>query len=936
MGLRAVFSLTKVRLEYNQQAGYFTDDTTWGFSNVEIQTDPKKCSGAIVDQFFSLVEEGSSLSEPVQGGETSKGGASPEEGGSGGGGADDDDTVSDFTRAWDSISGEVKAEMRASLLLKNHTDNATEGFIGMIDDMLWNVGNGVVRDFHKSHGREGEETPETQAPEVLLRRIQQAAQRRKQELADAILEHEALQQLAVSATAKHAQAVKEAEGLREIAAAAASTKVGTLALIQTAETERAAGSLGVPIPRQLESWFRSEDVQTNSWKSAVKSHTASGNFGTTTTPTYDKATPDQYLITGGVRAASGGTSNNIKFGKILPATWTMCSASRYTGAAKGRILKGSGNFLHGHYYGHRGSAYYDGWVTSWAGSTGTDITDWVIMCGTNKGKRSYISDRDGNIINIATADRGGGSGNKFVGVNVGGGGYGCCNEPSDFAVAEVMTWGVALDDTDMKAAVQYLKTKVSTPITRQTNSNFINQGNTWKPQTSDSYKASQSRIPNQLCSSCGHLRIKALRHGGGHVYNGLTSYKEIPVECTNWCSHTQGGGIQSVPSAGARYPWSVCSTSATKTEQIGGTDCRGKWNAHERYNGHVGNDFSGAFLKGADGHILQYAIGAGTVREKDMRCGALCENNPQCEFWTRYRVGQMGVYDFGPERDSYSVYCFLKKGFTGFAVDHPEIRGNFVRPKNDIQYTILSANSLATEAEVKSSGLADLAKLEADQAKAKADKADADAKKAQDAAALAKGEAKKAKQAVADAKPGSEAYARAQVEHAKLAQIAIDKAAAAIRVTEEARIAGEAATAKTNAHTAQVKANEADAEAHKAFLKAKSADHKAHLADLAVKAEKKAQRIEFDANKAARVQLARQAKAAKDEADAAKAQGLLNAEEAVKAETRAKGQRKIDSAAAKAAANTAAASVRTSAYVQKKENSQTRPDEMNIQYPPCI
>ena len=268
MGLRAVFSLTKVRLEYNQQAGYFTDDTTWGFSNVEIQTDPKKCSGAIVDQFFSLVEEGSSLSEPVQGGETSKGGASPEEGGSGGGGADDDDTVSDFTRAWDSISGEVKAEMRASLLLKNHTDNATEGFIGMIDDMLWNVGNGVVRDFHKSHGREEEEEeepPETQAPEVLLRRIQQAAQRRKQELADAILEHEALQQLAVSATAKHAQAVKEAEGLREIAAAAVATSkmlgifkpthhqaaeipdlVGSLALIQT--TERTAASLSPSLP----------------------------------------------------------------------------------------------------------------------------------------------------------------------------------------------------------------------------------------------------------------------------------------------------------------------------------------------------------------------------------------------------------------------------------------------------------------------------------------------------------------------------------------------------------------------------------------------------------------------------------------------------------------------------------------------------------------
>ena len=662
MGFRTIFSLTKVRLEYNQQSRYFTDDATWGFSNVEIQTDPKKCSGAIVDQFFSLVEEGSSLSEPVQGGEASKGGASPDEGASGGGGADDDDKVTEFTRTWDGISGEVKAEMRASLLLKNHTDNATEGFIGMIDDMLWKVGNGVVRDFHKSHGRE--ETPETQAPEVLLRRIQQAAQRRKQELADAIRKHEDLQQLAVSATEKHAHAVEEAERKREVAAAvAASTKllfkethqaveapdlVGPLALIQTTATERAAVSL-----------------------------------------------------------------------KVL-----------------------------------------------------------------------------------------------------------------------------AMDVPGQR----------STPS-----------------------------IPAARCGTCGAARWP----------NG---------ECQLWCSNSRR-----------------CSASKS------GTDCRGRWNSNHEFNGHAGNDFTGTDLQ-------QIAIGTGTPRTKDWRCGTLCKQNANCDFWVRSVEGSETGED-----DAKSVWCWLKRGFTGFNSGWGWMRrGNFVVPKTNIQKTIASANKLATEAEAAASFRADNAKATAIEAKTKADTADADAKKAQGAAALAKGEAQKAKKAVADAKPGSEAYARAQVFHENKARIAAEKAEHAIRVTEEARIAGEALKAANAAHKAQVDAIAAKTEAHTALLTSMNVKIQAKAAKDAVDALKIKQQNDFDANKASRIALAVQAKAAKTEADAAKAQGLLNAEEAIKAETRAKGQRKIDAKASKDGAKREAASVRTSAYVQKKENSQTRPDEMNIQYPPCI
>ena len=52
------------------------------------------------------------------------------------------------------------------------------------------------------------------------------------------------------------------------------------------------------------------------------------------------------------------------------------------------------------------------------------------------------------------------SGNKYIGVNVGGKEYCCGNEPSDFAVAEVMTWKVSLSATQMKSALTHLKSVV--------------------------------------------------------------------------------------------------------------------------------------------------------------------------------------------------------------------------------------------------------------------------------------------------------------------------------------------------------------------------------------------------------------------------------------------------------------------------------------------
>ena len=50
---------------------------------------------------------------------------------------------------------------------------------------------------------------------------------------------------------------------------------------------------------------------------------------------------------------------------------------------KGRVLssRGSPNWLHGHHWGERGVAYYEGWKTSELGQ-GADVDHWLVMCGT--------------------------------------------------------------------------------------------------------------------------------------------------------------------------------------------------------------------------------------------------------------------------------------------------------------------------------------------------------------------------------------------------------------------------------------------------------------------------------------------------------------------------------------------------------------------------
>ena len=67
-----------------------------------------------------------------------------------------------------------------------------------------------------------------------------------------------------------------------------------------------------------------------------------------------------------VLALSGTTSSVISFGAVIQSEFTVCSVTRYTGGAKGRILNGVGaNWLHGHWSGRAASLHLPAGPPPW-------------------------------------------------------------------------------------------------------------------------------------------------------------------------------------------------------------------------------------------------------------------------------------------------------------------------------------------------------------------------------------------------------------------------------------------------------------------------------------------------------------------------------------------------------------------------------------------
>jgi len=161
---------------------------------------------------------------------------------------------------------------------------------------------------------------------------------------------------------------------------------------------------------------------------------------------------------GAVAFVSGSTGTKIQWGGgSIPTLFTICSVTRYSGSARGRILGCSGNpagnlnWLHGHWSGKAGSNHYNADFHSNLQFSIPVSSDWVVMCGSNIADTS----RSGIIVNnIVKATGKGGTGNCALGMNY--------NEASDWQFSKLYIWNYHLSASDFTLAASSLFTKLTT------------------------------------------------------------------------------------------------------------------------------------------------------------------------------------------------------------------------------------------------------------------------------------------------------------------------------------------------------------------------------------------------------------------------------------------------------------------------------------------
>ena len=196
-------------------------------------------------------------------------------------------------------------------------------------------------------------------------------------------------------------------------------------------------------------WFESGtfDLEDGTWRNEIAGGTGAVLVGNGLTKVREAGHGTIEAVT----ALEGTTADTIDFGDVIKTEFTICSVTRYTGDAKGRILNGEGrNWLHGHHKGNAGVAYYDKSITADRNNVEPN-TNWVVMCGTNAGSQLKLV----NGVDKGTLD--GGQGGVELFVNGGGVSE---NQKSDFAIAEVMVWDRGLTDDEMYAASDYLMSKL--------------------------------------------------------------------------------------------------------------------------------------------------------------------------------------------------------------------------------------------------------------------------------------------------------------------------------------------------------------------------------------------------------------------------------------------------------------------------------------------
>lgn len=178
--------------------------------------------------------------------------------------------------------------------------------------------------------------------------------------------------------------------------------------------------------------------------------------------------------TAAISSISGNTASTVTWplGSI-PTTFTILSLTRYTGPTNRRILSSkTGNWLHGHWGGGRGNAFYEGWLTT-TSNKGT-LTNWLCFIGKNSGSTPNNILADGTGIGNAT----GGSGNNYqMAIN----NIAYTSETSNWSLSCVIIYDSILSDAHMIKLNNFINSYKSTGDINALKSNILRFTNTNNP-----------------------------------------------------------------------------------------------------------------------------------------------------------------------------------------------------------------------------------------------------------------------------------------------------------------------------------------------------------------------------------------------------------------------------------------------------------------------
>ena len=155
----------------------------------------------------------------------------------------------------------------------------------------------------------------------------------------------------------------------------------------------------------------------------------------------------------------GGTASTTIYwpASSIPSTFTICSITRYSGAAKQEIFNAGDTWKQGHHQDKAGSVYYGGWNSEIEKRylyTLSDKTNWVIACGRNIATPGAIS----SIVNgVVTSTAAGGSiGNGRLAINGIDPIYG-----SDWQLSRLYVWNGHLSNAEFAEASAKLNSYVA-------------------------------------------------------------------------------------------------------------------------------------------------------------------------------------------------------------------------------------------------------------------------------------------------------------------------------------------------------------------------------------------------------------------------------------------------------------------------------------------